>query len=54
MMMEGMKNCRKRRRSPSPDNMDHAKRAVKAQSQLNGTSQYTFINFFIVLSCNKK
>lgn len=46
MMLEGMKNCRKRRRSSSPENLDHAKRAAKAQAHLNGTSVYTLDLFF--------
>ncbi|XP_016840038.1 POU domain, class 6, transcription factor 1 isoform X4 [Nasonia vitripennis] len=37
LIMEGMRNSRKRRRSPSPKNMDHAKRAAVAQAHLNGT-----------------
>lgn len=38
MMMEGMIS-RKRRRSPSPENIDHAKRAaIDVQAHLNGTS----------------
>lgn len=43
LIMESMRNSRKRRRSPSPKNMDHAKRAAVAQAHLNGTSTYTSI-----------
>lgn len=41
MMLEGMRNAaasRERRRSPSPKNIEHAKRV--AQAHLNGTSEY--------------
>lgn len=34
-----MKNSRKRRRSPSPENLHQAKRAAVAQAHLNGTSK---------------
>nr|XP_033333939.1 POU domain, class 6, transcription factor 2 isoform X9 [Megalopta genalis] len=37
MMMEELKNSRKRRRSPSPENLHQAKRAAVAQAHLNGT-----------------
>ncbi|XP_058794587.1 POU domain, class 6, transcription factor 1 isoform X3 [Phymastichus coffea] len=37
LLMEGLRNSRKRRRSPSPKNIDHAKRAAVAQAHLNGT-----------------
>ncbi|XP_014474361.1 PREDICTED: POU domain, class 6, transcription factor 1 isoform X5 [Dinoponera quadriceps] len=38
MMMDDMKNSRKRRRSPSPENLHQAKRAAVAQAHLNGTT----------------
>ncbi|KAL0120877.1 hypothetical protein PUN28_008510 [Cardiocondyla obscurior] len=37
MMIDDMKNSRKRRRSPSPENLHQAKRAAVAQAHLNGT-----------------
>ncbi|XP_025163724.1 POU domain, class 6, transcription factor 1 isoform X4 [Harpegnathos saltator] len=37
MMMDDLKNSRKRRRSPSPENLHQAKRAAVAQAHLNGT-----------------
>ncbi|XP_012218931.1 POU domain, class 6, transcription factor 2 isoform X8 [Linepithema humile] len=37
MMMDDIKNSRKRRRSPSPENLHQAKRAAVAQAHLNGT-----------------
>ncbi|XP_047362526.1 POU domain, class 6, transcription factor 1 isoform X5 [Vespa velutina] len=37
MMMDDVKNSRKRRRSPSPENLHQAKRAAVAQAHLNGT-----------------
>lgn len=40
MMMDDVKNSRKRRRSPSPENLHQAKRAAVAQAHLNGTSEY--------------
>lgn len=40
MMIDDMKNSRKRRRSPSPENLHQAKRAAVAQAHLNGTSKY--------------
>ncbi|XP_076643638.1 POU-domain protein pdm3 isoform X2 [Halictus rubicundus] len=40
MMMEELKNSRKRRRSLSPENLHQAKRAAEAQAQLNGTSEW--------------
>lgn len=39
MMIDDMKNSRKRRRSPSPENLHQAKRAAVAQAHLNGTSK---------------
>ncbi|XP_029035721.1 POU-domain protein pdm3 isoform X3 [Osmia lignaria lignaria] len=39
MMMDDMKNSRKGRCSPSPENLHHAKRAAVAQAHLNGTSE---------------
>jgi len=39
MMMDDIKNSRKRRRSPSPENLHQAKRAAVAQAHLNGTSK---------------
>lgn len=39
MMIDDIKNSRKRRRSPSPDNLHQAKRAAVAQAHLNGTSK---------------
>lgn len=39
LMMEDLKNSRKRRRSPSPENLHQAKRAAVAQAHLNGTSK---------------
>lgn len=40
MMIDDIKNSRKRRRSPSPENLHQAKRAAVAQAHLNGTSKY--------------
>ncbi|XP_072760630.1 uncharacterized protein Pdm3 isoform X3 [Anoplolepis gracilipes] len=37
MMIDEIKNSRKRRRSPSPENLHQAKRAAVAQAHLNGT-----------------
>ncbi|KZC14683.1 POU domain, class 6, transcription factor 2 [Dufourea novaeangliae] len=37
MMMDDLRNARKRRRSPSPENLHQAKRAAVAQAHLNGT-----------------
>ncbi|XP_024870465.1 POU domain, class 6, transcription factor 1 isoform X3 [Temnothorax curvispinosus] len=37
MMIDDIKNSRKRRRSPSPENLHQAKRAAVAQAHLNGT-----------------
>lgn len=46
MMMDSVKNLRKRRRSPSPENLEHAKRAAVAQAHLNGTSKNHSLLFF--------
>ncbi|KAL7300714.1 hypothetical protein TKK_0006694 [Trichogramma kaykai] len=37
ILLEGMRNSRKKRRSPSPKSMEQAKRAAQAQAHLNGT-----------------
>ncbi|XP_076180264.1 POU-domain protein pdm3 isoform X1 [Ptiloglossa arizonensis] len=37
MMLDDMKNARKKRRSPSPENLHQAKGAAVAQAHLNGT-----------------
>lgn len=44
MMIDDIKNSRKRRRSPSPENLHQAKRAAVAQAHLNGTSKYKTVS----------
>jgi len=45
MMIDDIKNSRKRRRSPSPENLHQAKRAAVAQAHLNGTSKCEKFSF---------